>query len=126
MALLGVGQLHVQLLEARLAGRAALLQLLQLGVDLGQFLVQLRAALLAGLGLLSGAAARPAAGGRGSAPRWPRGAAPPGAAASLKVLGAGQRAARLVGDQASARAGAARCSISCARASRPACSESGA
>ena len=36
VALLAVGQLHVQLLEAALGGDAALLQLLQLRIDLGQ------------------------------------------------------------------------------------------
>jgi hypothetical protein len=52
VALLRVGQLHVQFLEARLAGGAALLQLVELGVDLGQFVVELAAAGLRGLGLL--------------------------------------------------------------------------
>ena len=49
MALLRVGELHVQLLEARLGGHAALLQRLQRGIHLGQIAGEL---LAAGAGLL--------------------------------------------------------------------------
>jgi hypothetical protein len=44
MALLAVGQLHVQLLEARFGRDAALLQLLEQGIDFGQVAGDLLAA----------------------------------------------------------------------------------
>ncbi len=52
VALLAVGQLHVQFLEARLGGHAALLQRLQLGIHLAQVGVDLLAARARLLGLL--------------------------------------------------------------------------
>ena len=52
MALLGRRQFDVEFLEARFAGGAALVEFLELGVDLGQFVIQLRRARLRLLGLL--------------------------------------------------------------------------
>ena len=126
MALLAVGQLHVQFLEAGFGRHAALLDVGQLGLDLGQVGADLgiaRAGLLGqlrqaqGLDLqLMGAALRFA----GLAP---------GADQALRGLGIGafgthQGRARFVGDQRLGAHFLSRCSISWARASRPDCSES--
>ena len=75
MALLGVGQLHVELFEARFAGGAALVPAPRAGRRSRP--VRRRAGCCARWSArpaASGAAARPAAGARGSAPRRLRGA----------------------------------------------------
>jgi len=101
MALLGVAELDVQFLEAGLADGAALLQGFLLRGDLGQFGVQRAAALLAGLGLLGQAQqlhvdlVGPGLGLAGLAAQ--RGE--PAAGIVELVLDAGQRDARLVGDE---------------------------
>ena len=96
-----VAELHVELLEARLAGGAAFGQRLELGVDLGQLLVELAAARLRGLGLLRQAQQLDLqlvrAGlrlGRPRGARWQ-----PLRGVGVGRLAAHQRAARLVGDQ---------------------------